>query len=247
MEELYSWMMVALLLSGAGFYAAFMEGMRRRKELVEKVPEDATIEIMDEEVNARSSLSAKALIMSMMSFTPFLHTILLVVLIYVYHIEDPTASRVAVGALLAMGLSALFSNLGRYQLYEETILGMNEWNGGSTANFGKHVVFLSIMDPTSIYGLLVAVLGLLFSGMLGGNEVMIDMYAADRYILGCIVLGLSASATLLSANMFKKVEGPVNKGEVIFQKKIINLVIPHTINLLGLTITVYLIAVSGMM
>lgn len=76
---------------------------------------------------------------------------------------------------------------------------------------------------------------------------MIDMYAADRYILGCIVLGLSASATLLSANMFKKVEGPVNKGEVIFQKKIINLVIPHTINLLGLTITVYLIAVSGMM
>lgn len=247
MQELYSWMMVALLLSGTGFFAAFREGMRRRKELVEKVPEDATIEIMGEEVNARASLSAKALIMSIFSLNALFHTVLVIFFINQYYIEDPIAVKVAIGALLAVGLSSLFSNLGRYQLYEETILGMNEWNGGSVANFGKHIVFIAIMDPASVYGLLIAILGLLFSGMLGGNEILIDMYAAEKYLLGCIVLGLSASSTLLSANMFKKVEGPVNEREEIFQKKIINLVIPHTINILGLAVAIYLITVSGMM
>lgn len=246
MEEIYSWIMVSILLSGTGLWIAFSKALRVRKKLVESIPFDATIEIMDEDIEAKGYFSNVSLVMGSISFPPFIYTILISVLILIFGIPNEVINRIAIGGLLAIGISSMFTNIGRSMIYDETILGMNEFGEGSAENFGKHMVFLVVFEVSSIYGQLLAILGLVFSGMLGRSIVDLTMSQANIFLFGCIFLGLSASSNILSGWLFNRTEGPVNKGEDLFNKKIRSLVIPHLINIFGLFIAIYLMVQSGL-
>ncbi len=247
MEEIYSWIAISILLSGTGLWIAFSKAMRVRKKLIESIPFDAKIDIMDEDIDAKRYFSNVSLVMGIISVPAFIYTILISILILIFGIPNEVINRIAIGGLLAVGISSMFTNLGRSMIYEETILGVNEFGEGSAENFGKHMVFLVVFEVSAIYGQLMAILGLVFSGIVEGPIDDLTMSQANMFLFGCVFLGLSASSTIISGWMFNRTEGPVNKGEELFSKKIRSLVIPHWINFAGLIGAVFLMVRSGLM
>ncbi len=241
MHEIYSWITVSLLLSGTGMLLALKKALSSRKKLIDAVPFDKSVETPQGEVEARRYYSNVSLVMSALALTSFIYTVLISILILIFGIPNDAVMRVAIGALLAVSISSFFTNLGRYLIYEETILGMNEFGEGSKENFGRHMVFLTIFETTAIYGLLIGELGMVLSGMLGGTIEGLTVAEANTFLTAGIVVGISGLATILSARSFNRIEGPINKEDGLFVKKLKALVIPHSINLIGLAIAIVLI------
>ncbi|MFW6141251.1 MAG: hypothetical protein ACOC53_01675 [Candidatus Saliniplasma sp.] len=246
MEEIYSWIAISILLSGTGTSVAFWKAMKARKKLVDSIDPETTIELPEMgETDAKKYFSNVSLVMGTISFTAFVNTILICVLIFIFGIPNEVISRIAIGGILAVSVSSMFTNLGRSMIYDETISGL--YGEGSAENFGKHMIFLVLFEPSSMYGLLMAILGLIFSGMIEGPIVDLTMSQANLFLLGCVILGFSASSNILSGRMFNRVDGPVNQSEELFSKKIRSLVIPHLINIMGLVIAIYLMVQAGLM
>ncbi len=250
MTEIYSWITVSLLLSGIGMILAFRKALRSRKKLLGSVPYDKKIETQQGEVEAKSYYSNISIVMASLSMTSFLYTILISILILIFGIPNAVLHRIAIGSLFAVSISSFFTNAGRYLVYDEAILGMNEFGEGSSENFGKHMVFLVIFETTSIYGLLIAQLGLVLSGIMAEttqvNGFELAMSDANMFLIAGIIVGVSGIANILSARSFNRVEGPVNKREDLFVEKLKALVIPHAINILGLVAAVVLMLQSGL-
>lgn len=248
MEEIYSWIAISLILSGTGTSFAFWKAMKARKRLVDSIGPEATIEIPEMgETDAKKYFSNVSLMMGILSFTAFTNTILVCILIFIFGIPTEVINNIVIGAVLAVGISSMFTNLGRTMIYDEAISGLNEFGEGSAENFGKHMVFLVLFEPSSIYGLLIAILGFVFSGLLNGSVADLTASQANMFLLGCALLGISASSNILSGRMFNRVDGPVNKSEELFSKKIRSLVIPHLINIIGLVTAIYLMIQAGFM
>ncbi len=248
MQEIHLAMILALALSGLGSLLAFTKGIRERKELLRSVPVETTESIIDDEKSPKEVLSGPSLVMVIFNLNPFVLTLVLSLIVIVHGTSGEIQNRIASGGLLGLGITALFVNLGRYSILDELIHGLNEERGGSVDDFGRYIVIQSVFQPPNIYALLTAVLGLLFAGVLGGEpSSYLTIATANRYFIGSVILGISASSTVLMARGFKKIEGPINCDMKVFQKKLINTVLPHVINIGALSLLIWIMVDTGLL
>lgn len=239
MQGIYPWMLVSIMLGAAGFFVAFSKAMRERKRLLSSLPRDTAESILEGEETLHEKLSRYTLVYSMLCFPAFMYTLLGAMLIYVFGVQTDAHVRAAIGALMALGLSSFFTNLGRSFIFREAMDGLNEREEGSTGDFGKYIVSLTMFETLAIFGLLVFELSLIYSGVMGTGTDL-TMEGADMYLTGGIVFGLSTLCSLLMARLFNKLDGPLNGDEQLFMKKILYLFIGHIPAMLGLVVAIYL-------
>ncbi len=245
MNEIYPWMLLSILLGGAGFLIAFSKAIKERKNVLDSLPSETTESILEGKETLRDVLSRYAMVYSMLAVPAFMYTILVSMLVYIFGVQSDAQVRVAMGALIAVGLSSFFANLGRTFIFREAMSGLNEREKGSKNDFGKYMIFLTIFETLAIFGLLISVQGLTLAG-LTGLEVDLGMHAADMYFYGAVILGLSTSCSILMVWLFNKVEGPLNEDNQLFMKKLYYLFAGHLPALIGLIVAIYLMIEGGM-
>lgn len=245
MESIVPWMAISIGLGMIGTAVAMLTALRKRREIMSSLDpyEDLSTE---EDGGEEITFSRTSLAYSLYPITGTLYCILISLLIFAFGIQTDVQHRVAMGALLAVGLSALFGNLGRSMFYREIMESIDEKREGSLENFGRYMIFLALPETALIYGLLIAILGLIFSGMLGETTPEFGMDTANSFLLGSVILGLSASGTIAMGYMFRKAP-PLFQDISLFGKKMLKTVIPHFINYMGLMAAVLLMLNSGML
>ncbi|UCE37199.1 MAG: PKD domain-containing protein [Thermoplasmata archaeon] len=154
-----------------------------------------------------------------------------------------TIGLVAIGCGLAVGLAGL-SAIGQ---------GIAAGSGiSATANdpkmLGKGIVFSVLPETQAIYGLLVAILLMNFSGLLGGDfEAVRNVPAVGLVAIGCGlsigVAGLSAIGQGIAASGGV---GATASDPKMFGKGIVFSVLPETQAIYGLLIAILLMAFTGM-
>ena len=245
MEEIYLWMLVSIALGGAGFFIAFTKAIKERNRVLDSLPSETTESILDGEYTPRQELYGPTFVLMMVTVPAFMYTVLGSILISNFGIISDVHLKVAIGGLLALGISSFFANTGRYFIYREVMDGLNEHDSGSKKDFGKYMIFLVHFETPAIFGLVVFIYGLIFSGFLDG-ETVISMYAADMYFFGTLLFGLTTASTILSGWLFNNVQGPVDEDNKVFSKKILNIAIPQITFVMGLAIAFYLMIEGGM-
>jgi len=245
MNEIIPWMLLSIALGGAGFFIAFRKAMKERKSLLESLPSETTESILEGKETLREILSRYTLVYSMLTVPAFMYTFLVSMLVYVFGVQSDEQVRVAMGALIVIGLSSFFANLGRSFIFREAMSGLNEREEGSKNDFGKYMIFLTIFETLAIFGLLISVQGLTLAG-LTGLEVDLEMHAADMYFYGAVILGMSTSCSILMGWLFNKVEGPLNEDNQLFVKNLYHLFAGHLPALIGLVVAIYLMIEGGM-
>lgn len=247
MQQLLIWSIISILLATVGSLVAFSRAFGKRKEIMSELPAYETFEEEeDEDDEFEGSFSGMSFVMSTLPITGIIYTALVFMLIMIFSPETKVQETVAIGAMLAVGLSCLFGNLGRSLFYDEAMDGLNDKEEGDLRFSGRYMVFLVLPETALIYGLQVSVLGLVFSGILGGTEATFGIGSAKSYLYGAVILGLSASATLGMGHMFDKTNS-LYKDEEYFGKKMMYTVMPHFINIVGLIAAIFLMVFSSMM
>ncbi len=244
MESIVQWMVISIGLGMIGTAVAMLTALRKRREIMSSLdPYDA---LSTEKDKGQGTFTNISLIYSIYPITGTIYCILISLLIFVFGVQTDVQHRVAVGSLLAVGLSALFGNLGRSMFYREVMEGIDEKGEGSLEYFGKYMVFLVLPEPALIYGLQIAILGLIFSGINMGTTPEFGMDTANSFLLGSVILGLSASGTIAMGYMFR-ITPPLFQDVSLFGKKMVKIAIPHFINILGLMVALLLMLNSGML
>lgn len=242
MTSISIWMAISIGLGMAGTAVATLTALRKRGEIMSALDPyetDTTQEDTD------MTFSNTSLVYSILPLTGTTYCVLVSLLILMQEDLTDVQSKVALGSLLAVGLSAFFCNVGRAMFYKEALDGLDEKKEGSLENFGKYMVFLCLPETALIYGLLIGILGLTFSGILGGVPPEFGMDAADRFLQAGVIVGLSSIATIAMGYMFNNTPKIYKDGSV-FGIKMVKTIMPHIINLSGLTVAVLLMIFSGM-
>ncbi|MFW5904218.1 MAG: hypothetical protein ACOCTK_02000 [Candidatus Saliniplasma sp.] len=246
MQSIYIWMMISIGLGGIGFLISFTRALKERRKVLDSLPGETAESILEDKKSPREELSGVTLVFAFVAVPAFIYTVLGSILVGVFGVTTEAQARVAAGALMALGLSSFFANVGRSRIYEETMNGLNEWDEGSQKDFGRYMIFLVLYENPVIFGLLICLFGIIFGGLMGG-DIGLTMQTADEYVKGALIMGFSTASALLMSWMFNRVEGPLNEDIGLFQKKLIFMEITHTPMVIGLLIAVLMMIFSGMM
>lgn len=246
MQGIYVWIVTSIALGFTGFLIAFSRAMKERRRMLNSLPTDTAESILEDEESPREELSGITLVYATVTAPAFIYTLLGSILVITFGVDTDVHMRIATGALIALGLSCLFANVGRSRIYEEVMNGLNERDGGSQKDIGKYMMFLMLFETPAIFGLLIFQIGLIFSGMLGTGSDL-SMQTADMYFYGALIFGFTTASTILMGWIFNKVEGPLNEDIRLFQKKMSYTAMAHLPFVIGLAIAVVMMTESGMM
>jgi V/A-type H+-transporting ATPase subunit K len=186
---------------------------------------------MDENEFRRKNFG-KFIIFVQMLATGCVFGILILTMFYISVTEvdapDDTLYKVGLGATLAIGIPAFFSNISRGLISRESIEAIVK----DPKSFGRALVPNSVVDTNMIYGLLIAILLLVHTGLLGAEFTATSQQVDD--MLGAIIIFIAlSSGILLSGVLFSRVEEPFSlKGFVKAMQVSIIGTIPPVIGLM---------------
>ncbi|MBS3782321.1 MAG: V-type ATP synthase subunit K [Candidatus Thermoplasmatota archaeon] len=150
----------------------------------------------------------------------------------------------AVGIGLAVGLAGL-SAIGQ---------GISSASGIATVAedsemFGRGMVFSVLPETQAIYGLLLSILLMIFSGLLGGGDAMagIDVPVALVGIGAGLSVGIAGLSGIGQGIASASGVATVAEDETMFGRGMVFSVLPETQAIYGLLIGILLIVFSGMM
>jgi len=202
-------------------------------------------------VAEKPGMFGKSLVFQALPQTQAIYGLLIAIMILMYSgllggegADIPIAiGLVSIGCGLAVGLAGL-SAIGQ---------GIAAGSGiSATANdpkmLGKGIVFSVLPETQAIYGLLVAILLMNFSGLLGGNfDAVRNIPTVGLVAIGCGlsigVAGLSAIGQGIAASGGV---GATASDPKMFGKGIVYSVLPETQAIYGLLIAILLMAFTGM-
>ncbi len=238
MEELYPWFGICIGLAAAGCLWAVITGFKERRDVLTSLD-------MEYEVSEDDDLPGfpmQSLVYITIAVPALTYSLLLTTLIWKFSPLTDLQITAAKGALLCLGLSAFFCNLGRSLMYREAMEGIGR-SEHKKQLFGKYMVFLVLPETVVIHGLLIAVLGLVGSGALEGT-VAPSPAAVDAYFQACVILGISAAATMFIGTSFRRAPPLIDSPEK-FPQKISRTAVPIAVNILGLAVAIWLMVFSG--
>jgi len=195
-----------------------------------------------------SSKFSKALMLQALPQTQGIYGLLIAVLIIVKtgvisgSSEIPIATGLAcLGAGIAIGFAG-FSAIGQGIAAGSGILALSE----KEETLGKSMVFSILPETQAIYGLLIAILILYFSGVMSGE--LIENVPVG---LGCIGAGIAVGVTKLSAmgqgTAASSAIASVTEKEEMFGKGMVFSVLPETQAIYGLLIAILILYFTGLL
>ncbi len=153
---------------------------------------------------------------------------------------------VAVGAGLAVGIAGL-SAIGQGIAASGAIGAFSE----NDEAFGKGMVFSALPETQAIYGLLVAILLMVFSGMLGDTSQMARFWGNSGISAGLIGVGAGAAVGIAGLSAIGQGIaagagiGAVSEKPEMFGKSIVFSALPETQAIYGLLIAILLMVFGG--
>jgi V/A-type H+-transporting ATPase subunit K len=150
---------------------------------------------------------------------------------------------VAIGCGLAVGLAGL-SAIGQGIAAGSGISA----TAGDPKMLGKGIVFSVLPETQAIYGLLVAILLMQFSGLLGGDfEVVRGLTPVGLVAIGCgLSIGIAGLSAIGQGIAASGGVGATASDPKMFGKGIVFSVLPETQAIYGLLIAILLMAFTGM-
>ena len=147
------------------------------------------------------------------------------------------AALAAIGAGVAIGFAGLGSGLGQGMAAAGSVGAVAEDND----MFARGIIFSALPETQAIYGFLVAILLLVFSGLLGGNATKLTLEA------GIIAIGVGASIGFagLGSGMGQGIAAASSVGAIVedndmFARGIIFSALPETQAIYGFLIAILL-------
>jgi F0F1-type ATP synthase membrane subunit c/vacuolar-type H+-ATPase subunit K len=189
----------------------------------------------------------KGLVFSVLPETQAIYGLLVAILIMAFtgmftgvFSATPEIGIVAIGCGLAVGLAGL-SGIGQ-GIAASSGIGATAMNEES---FGKGLVFSVLPETQAIYGLLVAILLMAFTGMFTGAISVPAGVALAAVGCGCAIgfAGLSGIGQGIAASSGI---GATAENEEIFGKGLVFSVLPETQAIYGLLVAILLMAFTGM-
>ena len=150
------------------------------------------------------------------------------------------AALAAIGAGVAIGFAGLGSGLGQGMAAAGSVGAVAEDND----MFARGIIFSALPETQAIYGFLVAILLLVFSGLLGGNATKLTLEA------GIIAIGVGASIGFagLGSGMGQGIAAASSVGAIVedndmFARGIIFSALPETQAIYGFLIAILLMVI----
>ena len=155
------------------------------------------------------------------------------------------AALAAIGAGVAIGFAGLGSGLGQGMAAAGSVGAVAEDND----MFARGIIFSALPETQAIYGFLVAILLLVFSGLLGGNATKGLSVEA-----GIVAIGVGASIGFagLGSGMGQGIAAASSVGAIVedndmFARGIIFSALPETQAIYGFLIAILLMVFGGIL
>jgi F0F1-type ATP synthase membrane subunit c/vacuolar-type H+-ATPase subunit K len=149
---------------------------------------------------------------------------------------------VVIGAGLAVGLSAIGAGIG-VGIAGAAASGVT---AGDEEKFGLSLVFQALPQTQGIYGLLVAILLLMSTGILGGNPVDVPVAVGLAAIGVGIAVGLAGLSAIGQGIAASSGVAAAARDPEIVGKGLVFSVLPETQAIYGLLVAILLMAFTGM-
>jgi V/A-type H+/Na+-transporting ATPase subunit K len=149
---------------------------------------------------------------------------------------------VAIGAGLSIGIAGSLSGLGQGQVAATSVGAVAEKPG----MFAQGIVFTALPETQAIYGFLIGLLLIVFSGMMSGKAVQTNF--GILAIGAGLAVGIAAAGSALGqANAASASVGAVVEEPGMFAQGIVFSALPETQAIYGFLIALLLIVFSGVM
>jgi V/A-type H+/Na+-transporting ATPase subunit K len=149
---------------------------------------------------------------------------------------------VAIGAGLAIGIAGSLSGLGQGQVAATSVGAVAE----SPGMFARGIVFTALPETQAIYGFLIGLLLIVFSGMMGGKVVQTNF--GILAIGAGLAVGVAAAGSALGQSLAASASvGAVVEEPTMFARGIVFSALPETQAIYGFLIALLLIVFSGVM
>ena len=149
---------------------------------------------------------------------------------------------VAIGAGLAIGIAGSLSGLGQGQVAATAVGAVAE----RSEMFSQGIVFTALPETQAIYGFLIGLLLIVFSGMMSGQAVQTNF--GILAIGAGLAVGVAAAGSALGqANAASASVGAVVEEPGMFSQGIVFSALPETQAIYGFLIALLLIVFSGVM
>ena len=159
-------------------------------------------------------------------------------------VEITGTALAAIGAGVAIGFAGLGSGLGQGMAAAGSVGAVAEDND----MFARGIIFSALPETQAIYGFLIAILLLVFSGLLDGDLSKLDIN------VGIIAIGVGAAIGFagLGSGMGQGMAAASSVGAVVednemFARGIIFSALPETQAIYGFLIAILLMVFSGML
>ena len=150
----------------------------------------------------------------------------------------------AIGAGVAIGFAGLGSGLGQGMAAAGSVGAVAEDND----MFARGIIFSALPETQAIYGFLIAILLLVFSGLLAGDLSKLDIN------VGIVAIGVGAAIGFagLGSGMGQGIAAASSVGAIVedndmFARGIIFSALPETQAIYGFLIAILLMVFSGML
>jgi V/A-type H+/Na+-transporting ATPase subunit K len=149
---------------------------------------------------------------------------------------------VAIGSGLAIGLAGAMSGIGQGRVAATSVGAVAE----RSEMFSQGIVFTALPETQAIYGFLIGLLLIVFSGMMSGQAVQTNF--GILAIGAGLAVGIAAAGSALGqANAASGAVGAVVEEPTMFSQGIVFSALPETQAIYGFLIALLLIVFSGVM
>ncbi|MDP3065771.1 MAG: V-type ATP synthase subunit K [Methanobacteriaceae archaeon] len=148
----------------------------------------------------------------------------------------------AIGAGLSIGLAGAMSGIGQGRVAAVSVGAVAE----DPSMFSRGIVFTALPETQAIYGFLIALLLIVFSGMMAGQAVSTNF--GILAIGAGLAIGVAAAGSALGqSNAAVASVGAVVEEPTMFARGIVFSALPETQAIYGFLVALLLIVFSGVM
>jgi F0F1-type ATP synthase membrane subunit c/vacuolar-type H+-ATPase subunit K len=161
---------------------------------------------MDETQFRRKNFGKYMVIQNLFTTGP-VYGLLIILLFWSYssdmNIPEDMLSKLGLAVALAVGAPGLFCNISRGLISSSALEAIAK----DPMDFGRGIVHITMVETPMIYGLLIAILSLAFSGLFVG-EYSLSGHQAEDMFYAVVIFAILSSGIILSGILINKIKNP---------------------------------------
>jgi F0F1-type ATP synthase membrane subunit c/vacuolar-type H+-ATPase subunit K len=204
-EMVMDWMLVILIGIGLPIFGSIIGALMVHKKYI-WLKENAHEFDMDEEELRKKNFGKYMVIQNLFGTGP-LYGFLIVFMLYLSSIDltipEDTLSLFGLTVALGIGVPGAFSNISRGMIAQNALEAIVR----DPASLGRGIVHITMVELPLIFGLLIAILSLQFSGLLQ-YEFWLSHSMVEDMFYAIVVFAIFSSGIILSGILLKKAKDP---------------------------------------